>query len=302
MPYVPEELVRNATELRGAEGAAWTRRLPALVAECARRWSLRVGPPFPEPSHNWVAPALRADGAAAVLKLSFPVDPEFGSEALALRLFDGHGVAQLLELDRDLGALLLERCVPGLPLDAVEDDAEATSIAAGVLRRLWRPAPEDGPIPAVSDPAGTLARLRERFEGGTGPLPGALVEEAEALLAWLVPSQSGPVLLHGDLHHGNILSARREPWLAVDPKGVVGERAYDAGVLLYNPTELLDVPRPGQILKRRIKQLSEELGLDVARVRGWGLSRAVLAACWSFEDGGGVWEEALAFAELLAAV
>ena len=99
-------------------------------------------------------------------------------------------------------------------------------------------------------------------------MPARLVEEAEALLAWLVPSQTGPVLLHGDLHHGNVLSARRRPWLAIDPKGVVGERAFDAGALLYNPR----------------------------------LSRSVLAAYWSWEDGGEMWEEALAFAEMLAAI
>jgi streptomycin 6-kinase len=302
LPSVPEELIRNATELRGTSGAEWVRRLPSLVAECGRCWSLEVGRPFPELSHNWVAPALRADGTAVVLKLSFPEDPEFGSEARALALFDGRGIVRLLELDSVRGAMLLERLQPGAPLDTLEDDGEAMSAAASVLQRLWRPAQEGHSFPTVSGLARDLARLRRCFGGGTGPLPGALVEEAEALLAWLVPSQNEQVLLHADIHHGNILSARREPWLAIDPKGVVGEKAYDAGALLYNPTELLDAPRPSQILKRRIGLLSEELGLDCARVHGWGLSRAVLAAYWSFQEGGEVWEAALAFAGLLSAL
>ena len=198
--------------------------------------------------------------------------------------------------------MLLERLEPGVPLSTVEDDGKAMSVAADVLRRMWRPAPADHPFPTVSDQVRDLARLRTRFGGGTGPMPAAAVEEAEALLAWLVPSQAGPVLLHGDLHHGNVLAARRRPWLAIDPKGVVGEPAYDTGALLYNPTELLDEPRPEEVLKRRIEQLSGKLGLEGARVRGWGLSRAVLAAYWSWEDGGEVWEEALAFAGLLAAI
>jgi len=302
LSFVPEELVRNATELRGAEGAEWANRLPTLAADCGRRWSLRVGPPFPELSQNWVAPALRADGTASVLKLSFPEDPEFRTEAQALRLFNGRGIARLLELDLDRGAMLLERLDPGVPLDTVEDDEEAMSIAADVLRRLWRPAPADHPFPLVSDLARGLMRLRRHFGGGTGPLPARLVEEAEALFAELIPSQAEPVVLHGDLHHGNILAARRRPWLAIDPKGVVGELTFDTGALLYNPTELLEVPRPERILKRRIDQLAEELDLDSARVRGWGLSRAVLAAYWGWEDSGEVWDEALAFAELLAAI
>ena len=302
MSFVPEELVRNATESRGAEGAGWANRLPAVGADCERSWSLEIGPPFPELSQNYVAPALRADGTAAVLKLSFPGDPEFGTEAQALRLFDGRGIARLLELDVERGAMLLERLKPGAPLDTVEDDGEAMSIAADVLRRLWRPAPADHQFPLVSDWARGLARLRRHFRGGTGPLPAALVEEAEALFAELISSQAEPVLLHGDVHHGNILAARRRPWLAIDPKGVVGEAAFDTGALLYNPVELLDEPRAGKVLERRIGQLAEELDLDSARVRGWGLSRAVLAAYWGWEDSGQVWEEALAFAELLAAI
>lgn len=302
MSFVPEELVRNATELRGAEGAEWANRLPTLVADCGRRWSLEVGAPFPELSQNWVAPALRADGTASVLKLSFPEDPEFGTEAQALRLFDGRGIARLFELDLDRGAMLLERLEPGVSLDTVEDDEEAMSIAADVLRRLWRRAPADHPFPLVSDLARGLMRLRRHFGGGTGPLPARLVEEAETLFAELIPSQAEPVLLHGDLHHGNILAARRRLWLAIDPKGVVGEPAFDTGALLYNPTELLDESQPGKILKRRIDQLAGELDLEGARVRGWGLSRAVLAAYWSWEDSGEVWEEALIFAELLEAI
>lgn len=302
MSFVPEELIRNVTMLRGESGAEWANRLPAIVADLECGWSLEVGPPFPELSQNYVAPALRADGTAAVLKLSFPEDSEFGTEARALGLFDGRGIARLLELNLEWGAMLLERLEPGVPLDTVEDDGEAMTIAADVLRMLWRPAPADHPFPLVSDLARGLACLSRDFRGGTGPLPAALIEEAEALFADLIPSQAEPVLLHGDLHHGNILAARRRPWLAIDPKGVVGEPAYDTGALLYNPAELLDAPRPGNILARRIDQLTEELDLDRARMRGWGLLRAVLAAYWGWEDSGHVWEEALAFAELLAEI
>jgi streptomycin 6-kinase len=127
-----------------------------------------------------------------------------------------------------------------------------------------------------------------------------LVERAEALFAELIPSQSELVVLHGDLHHFNVLAAQREPWLAVDPKGVVGEPAYDMGAFLHNPTELLNTPHPGRVLERRIDLLAEELDLDRSRVRGWAISQAVLAAYWGWEDGGRVWEEALTFAELLS--
>jgi streptomycin 6-kinase len=170
-----------------------------------------------------------------------------------------------------------------------------------VMERLWRPAPAKHPFPAVADWARGLDRLRRRFEGGTGPMPETLVERAEALFDDLISSQTETFLLHGDLHHGNILAAERRPWLAIDPQGVVGERAYDTAALLHNPAELLREPDPGRLLRRRIDLLSERLNLERTRVRGWGIAQAVLAAYWGLEDSGSVWDEALAFAELLSA-
>ena len=301
-PNITEELVRSTIQLRGEAGAAWLERLPALIADCERRWQIKVGPPFPGLWINWVAQADCIDGTPTVLKLSFPGDKEFRTEAEALRLFEGRGAARLLELDLSRGAMLLERCEPGVPLGSVGDDAQATRIASGVMKRLWRPVPDDHSFPLVSEWAQGLARLRRRFGGGTGPLPVRLVEEAEALFDELLASQSEPVLLHGDLHHLNILSARRQPWLAIDPKGVVGEPAYGVAALLHNPVELLEAPRPGSVLERRVEILTEELGLDRARVRGWGVSQAVLAAYWGLEDSGRVWEEALVFAGLLSEI
>jgi streptomycin 6-kinase len=298
---LPHGLVRTTIEMRGEEGKTWLRRLPEIIAGCARRWSLTVEPPFPELSFNFAAPAVRADGAATVLKVCFP-DKEFFTEAEALRLVAGEGMVRLIEVDLDLGALLLERVEPGTPIDALADDRAATSAAASVLRRIWRPAPLDHRFPTVADWVAGLGRLRRRFDGGTGPLPAALVEEAERRFADLLASSPPPVLLHGDLHHGNVLAARREPWLAIDPKGVVGDPAFDTYSLLHNPESLLTEPSPGRTLARRIDQLAEELGLDRARVRDWGISGAVLSAWWTVEDSDQVWDLPVICARLLAEI
>jgi streptomycin 6-kinase len=299
-PSVPETLVRSTIDLRGEMGAQWLKRLPALISDCERRWRIKAGQPFSGLWVNWVAPADCADGAPAVLKLSFPEDKEFKTEAEALRLFDGHGIVRLFRFDLEAGAMLLERCEPGTPLTAAEADEEATSIAAGVMGELWRPVAPEHAFPSVADWAKGFDRLRKRYEGGTGPMPKALVEHAEALFAELIASQTETLLLHGDLHHENILSAGRRPWLAIDPKGVVGERAYDTAALLHNPVELLREPEPAKLLQRRIDLLSERLNLDPTRMHGWGLAQAVLAAYWGLEDSGRVWQEALTFAELLS--
>ena len=142
--------------------------------------------------------------------------------------------------------------------------------------------------------------MRGRFGGSSGPLPEILVARAEGLFSELLASAGEPTLLHSDLHHINILSARREPWLAIDPKGVLGERAYELGAFLYNL--LPEFPRRRdlrKILARRIDILCERLELDRQRVVGYGLAQAVLSACWDVEDGVPGWERTIRVAEVL---
>jgi len=307
---LPERFVRTVCATWGEPGREWLVGLPALLEDCARRWSLTLSAPFPNLTFNYVAPAVRADGTEAVLKAGVP-NKELRSEAAALRVFDGRGSVRLLDSDPDRGLLLLERLRPGAVLTALADEAhdgEATTIAASVMRGLWRPAPPGHDFPTVADWGESFARLRARFGGGTGPLPTARVEEAETLFADLLASSAPPVLLHGDLHHDNILSAhvlsaQRQPWLAIDPKGVVGEPAYEVGALLRNLwPDRHTHQNAGRLLERRAHRLAEELELDPARVRGWAVTQAVLSAVWGIEDNDDGWGAALADAELLSAI
>lgn len=296
---LPDPFARAMVELYGEAGAAWLEGLPGLLAGCAERWALKIDPPFAL-SYNYVAPAIRADSSPAVLKVGYPCR-ELMTEIAALRILDGRGIARLLEVDPEAGALLLERLEPGNALDPLPDDGAATAIAADVMRRLWRPAPAEHSFPTTADWARGFERLRSEFAGGTGPFPAPLVEEAEALFAELLASAAEPALLHGDLHHGNILAAGPGSWRAIDPKGLVGEPAYEAGALLRNPLpDLLRWPDPGRVQARRLDILAERLDLDRTRLRAWGLAQAVLSAWWSYEDHGHGWEPAIACAELLA--
>lgn len=288
--------------LFGDRGAAWLQRLPALIATCEARWSIAVDAPLPGLTYNYVAGATGADGAALILKLGVP-NPELRSEIDALRAYDGRGCVRLLAWDREEGALLLERLRPGTPLSGLcaADDEGATSIAADVMRALWRPAPTEHSFPTVGRWAAGFQRLRGRFGGGTGPLPERRVRQAEQIFADLLASSGEPALLHGDLHHDNILDAGDGSWRAIDPKGVVGEPAYEVGALLRNPLPaLLALPHPERILARRLDQLAEELSLDRQRLLDWALAQAVLSAWWCLEDQVPCLEGALACADLLA--
>lgn len=300
MFVIPDDFKREMIVLHGDEGHVWLDRLPTILAACEERWAITIVSPFANLSFNYVAHAVLADGTKVVVKACSPTG-EFIQESTALRLFNGHGMAQLLAYDTADEVMLLEGLLPGTVLTTIEDDERAISIAASVMRQMWRPVPLDHPFKSVLDWGKGFTRLRQHFDGGNGPFPAVLLAEAETLYADLSASMATPVLLHGDLHQDNILAAERQPWLAIDPKGLIGEPAYETGSLLRNPPpQILHVPQPGQLLARRIDQLAEELDLDRARIRNWGLAQSVLSAWWSIEDFGHVSEEYLACAALLA--
>jgi streptomycin 6-kinase len=297
---LPLDFQQRVRGVHGAAGEAWLRRLPALLDKAASRWSLRLSPPFEPLSYNYVAPAIDADGREVVLKAGVP-HRLLRNEIAALRHYDGRGAVRLLAADPEAGLLLLERLRPGAPLDrAGLQEEDATAAAAQVMRQLWRPPPPVHEFPTIEDWGAGFGRLRARFSGGTGPLPPRLVEQAEQIYGELCASAAPAVLLHGDLHHANILAAERAPWLALDPQGVLGEPAYETGALLRNPfPAILSTPGARSILARRANLLAELLGFDRRRVAEWAFAQAVLSAWWEVEDHDSGAEAWIAVAELL---
>ena len=203
----------------------------------------------------------------------------------------------LLKADPTQGSMMLESVRPGSVLSDVGSDEQATTIATSVMRRLWRPAPQGHPFAPMSEFEGGVEWLRACLANKRGPIPTTLASRAEGLLREIAAAATDPVLLHGDLHHDNILSAERVPWLAIDPKGVVGDPAYDVGPFLYN--RLFEIDRPVSVLIRRVDQMAEELGFERDRIVGAAIPRAVLAA-WPSGASGEPWREPLKCAELLA--
>jgi len=276
---IPASLVWLRNEPGGPE---WLERLPALVEECAERWSLRLGAPCPDAHVSFVAPASTPDGSTAILKINIPHE-ESEHEADALRHWDGRGAVRLVADDRSRNALLVERCRPGWQLWAVADEEEGNRHAAAVLRRLWRPAPDEHSFRPLSDAAACWAeQLPLRWRQTGRPYERSLLEEAVDFLREAGPDQRDPVVLHQDFHGGNVLRADREPWLAIDPKPLVGEREFDTASLLRDRRwELRREPQPEGRLRRRLDHLHAELGLDRARMRGWAVAHAL---AWDPDD------------------
>lgn len=290
---MPAAFVRTVSDVHGEAGRVWLAGLGDLVAELASRWQLEIGERF-ELSYNYVTAVTTSGGTPAVVKLGVPSDAELAGEAEALRLFGGEGAVRLLRHDADRGALLLERADPGVPCSSLvpHDDDAATVAVASVLWRLWRSAPPDCLLRPLEELAGTFDRYwrnagRNTERDADAPLDERSVRRAETLFADLVAAGAERVVLHGDLHHDNVLSARREPWLAIDAKGLTGPRGYDAVALLYNPWGFMDATAAvGPIVDHRVDVLAGELDLDVAELRAWGYVKAMLTALWGLEDHG----------------
>jgi streptomycin 6-kinase len=279
-------------------GSDWLDALPRLVAECSELWAIEVDAAYPGSHVSLVAPATLGDGTGAVLKVNFP-DAESEHEPDALEHWDGRGAVRLLASDRERRALLVERCEPGTGLWEIEDEDEANRIAAGVLRRLWRPPPPGHPFRLLADEAARWAEeLPAVWEQLGRPFERSLVERAVAFARELGSSQGDPVVLHQDYHGGNVLRAEREPWLAIDPKPLAGEREFDAASLLRDRRdELVADPSPERRVRRRLDLLAAELELDRERMRGWGV---VHALAWGVSGIGKVEEDMVACARWLA--
>ncbi len=205
---------------------------------------------------------------------------------------------RLLETDDERGILLLERLTPGTPLSTLADDAEATQIAATVMRRLWRTPPPHHAFPTLADWAAGLSTYRERYPDA-GPIPAPLLSKAERLMADLLHSAEASNVLHGDLHHFNILAAGPAQWVAIDPKGVGGEPAYEVARFLHNPPGVLAQPGAARLVRQRVDVMTEALALDRRRVLAWGFCKTILSAWWGVEDGEGDLTYILACADLM---
>lgn len=289
---------------------AWRADLPRLVRDLQRRWSLRLGPPYPGGSCAWVAPAYLPDGTPAVLKISLP-HLEAAAEAEALRVWDGRPAVRLYRHDPGHWALLLERCEPGATLGETREVAVGKRLrsAAWVLRELHEaPVPAEVAIDRLGDrTAGwadvaeeRMARLRPAFDPG-------LVGLGLGLLRELPATAAREVVVHGDFNPGNILAVRGtlavrgRGWLAIDPKPLVGDGGYDPWPLIEQVDDPFAYFRARHVLGDRFALVADVLGMDTWRAMAWAVARCVENALWTVEHGDPVRAgELMARARLLA--
>lgn len=252
--------------------------LPDEVAQHLRAWGLSPDGPLLTTRSSWVLP-VRRQADAAVLKVARILDEQAGFRLMSW--WKGKGAA--LVFASAAGALLLERSVGSRSLARMArfgQDDEACRILCRTAADLHAPRPP---------PHFELHLLEQWFEPlfALAPNHTALTPAAEMARA-LVAAQRDVCPLHGDLHHGNVLDFSERGWLAIDPKGLVGERTFDFANIFTNPD--LDEPAqpvatlPGR-LETRLGIVTGETGIEASRILGWLVAWTGLSAAWFISDG-----------------
>jgi streptomycin 6-kinase len=256
-----------------------TRELRSRVEDRIRTW--RVVVERESETESSIVAFGRRDGQPVTLKVVKNHGDEWRSGEI-LEAFEGKGVVRVYDYAE--GAMLLERVTPGYSLASMAlegRDDQATEILADVIKKMSPRMPVK-PVLTVQE----WAKAFERH--GTSAncqIPRDLLAEADLVYSELCSSQSQPRLLHGDLHHYNVLFDSERGWLAIDPKGIVGELEYEVGAVLRNPYEKPKLFTRASTIEKRVEHFALELNLNVNRMLAWGFAQAVLSAIWTVEDG-----------------
>jgi streptomycin 6-kinase len=259
----------------GLKHATWLERVPTLLDECVAEWGLRLGEAYEAGAAGYTVRVDLSDGTGAVLKLIYP-HREAEHEAESLRAWDGRGAVRLLEDDADRWAMLIERCDPGTPLAGLPPD-EGLAVLIGLLPLLWIPA--GAPFYTLSEEVDWwLSYLPDEWEQTGQPFERSLLDEAMDALAAQASTQGEHVLLHQDLHGDNVLAAQREPWLAIDPKPLVGEREFAVAPIVRD----FELGHSREQVLARLDRLTSELDLDRERARWWTIGQSL---AWFSMDG-----------------
>lgn len=256
-------------------------------AQHLTRWKLTPDGDEIVTHSSMLLPVRTQDGEAAMLKIT--TAPEEKAGAVLMEWWNGNGAARVLA--RDDPALLMERVVGSRSLVqmAAHDDDEATRILCAAAMKLHEPRSDKPPSTLVP-----LERWFAALEPASRKHGGVLAQSLTASRALLAAPRDIRVL-HGDIHHANTLDAGERGWVAIDPKGLIGERGYDFANMICNPTREIALAN----FSRRVDIISRGAAIDRMRLLQWVLAYAGLSASWTLADGNDA-SNALAIAERAA--
>lgn len=269
----------NILNIYKDKGKKWLKNLPDIIKALTSEHNLSDLKPLNNLSYNYVLSGF-LDNKPIILKLGLD-DDALTLEASSLQAFAGFGGMKVLLAQK--GFLVLEKAVPGISLKSYfpSKDNDSIEITCNIINVLHQaPIPKTSKFPNIHD---WLKRLDH--DTSNKNLKNYL-HKARDIGDQLLATAPDSVLLHGDLHHENIIK-HGDNWVVIDPKGVIGEPAYEIATFIRNPIpELLKSRNIARIINNRIAYFAYKLKIKPERIKGWCFVQAVLAWVWILEDGG----------------
>lgn len=273
--YFPQKFKQTIITLYGPAGQQWLKTLPATIAMLIRKWHLENIRPIQNLSYNYVLAATR-NNISVILKLCFDKNT-IAQEANALKTLAGPCI-QVLETDRNCNALLLEAAMPGIALKEYfpDQDSATVEITCKLIKSFKTDYKEQKYFTSVAQ---LLTILDKDY-----PTLNTHLATAQIIRNELLQTTHKNILMHGDLHHENILR-HGNTWRVIDPKGVVGDQAYECAAFIHNPlSELITQQNLPEIINKRIQMFAKLLNISEQRIKRWSYVKAVMATCWAIDD------------------
>lgn len=263
----------------GEPGQVWLNSIPAILNRLETHWRLSQIIPYSNLSYNFVAHAFQQDGYEVVIKLSCD-KTLIENEQRALKHFKGHGSIQLIDYLQQENALLLQKAVPGTLLNqavdlSIEDKIDAYAKVVNSIAALPF---NDQHYPHVTSWCEAIDRIVDPI------FTSDLVSKARTIKNELLNSIKQPCLCHGDLHQQNIVLHQAQ-WLSIDPKGIIGEVAFEAAAFdILTQEEIAEGKNQTCVIEHRVKLLAGRLNINAKRLLDWLFIRIMISAQWFIED------------------
>jgi streptomycin 6-kinase len=276
-----QKFTQNIINIYGKQGEKWLAHLPMMIDSLADHWKLNHLVPVDNMTFHYVAKAITNNNQAVVLKISCD-EKTIADERQALMYFNGDGCIQLIDYHPDYHALLLQQATPGTSLTVLyptQVDYVMDCYVDTMKKLHSKCLPKQHYYRHISDWLKAIDNLIPNQ-----PCPAHLLAKAIHLKNKLLTSMTTQIFIHGDLHHDNILKNGNE-WLAIDPKGIIGEPAFEIAAFDFMyVNELANNTDIKNIFETRINLLAEKVNLDAQRIKDWVFVRLILMAAWHVED------------------
>lgn len=272
-------LKKNMENIYGNIGIKWITDLPFTVDKLRNFWNLRNVQPVSNMSFHFVAKAVTESNQSVVLKIG--IDKKvIDNEMSVLKFFDGRAAVKLIDYNEQYNALLIHQAIPGNSLKSVypEQSEYVMDEYIKTVNKLHKfKLLANSSFPHIKEWLVALDQV------SSDKIPVNLLNQAIQLKNNLLQTSRNEILLHGDLHHDNVLLNGNE-WIVIDPKGVVGEVEFELAAFDFIHSSELNKNNLESLFLERIKLLSMKARLDCQRLKGWVFVRLILAAAWSIED------------------